>query len=425
MLSYRHAFHAGNHADALKHFCLFEAIEYFKLKDKPFWYVDTHSGAGMYLLSDPRAARLAESQSGWLALKDSPLKDGRLERFSQAQANVAGPGRYAGSWVLAASLMRGGDKLRLFEAHPKEFELLRRNVGKYAPGKMALAEKGDGFEGLAKVLPPPPRRAVALIDPSYEVVSDYLRAPKALRAALGKFSGLCAMIWYPILKGRSESEAMSVKLRAACAEFGVPFDEVRLRCVDPDKVERGMTGSGMFIVNPPYGLIEAERESMPLLAEILSDFGAKGLSVERSADAPKSPAAPLRAAHPAPSASFPSRGARRVRLGKPAAAGKAAGSRPDAAGGRKSNRSGSSGSKLNGSKTNGWGSGDLGSNGGELGASRSVGASKKAGPIGVSKRAPAAAPLNRVQMPPYPRPRHASKISARPPKGIDKNAKNE
>jgi 23S rRNA (adenine2030-N6)-methyltransferase len=169
MLSYRHGFHAGNHADVLKHLVLVQLTRYLGQKEKAFWYVDTHAGAGAYALDSAQAAKLAEHREGIGRLwgrKDLPLALGDYLGLVRA-ANPDGRLKvYPGSPALALSTMRVQDRLRLFELHSREVLRLRENF--QDSGKRVLVEESDGFAALKALLPPPPRRALVLIDPPYE-----------------------------------------------------------------------------------------------------------------------------------------------------------------------------------------------------------------------------------------------------------------
>ena len=200
MLSYRHAFHAGNHADVLKHVVLVQLIRYLGQKDKPFWVIDTHAGAGVYDLDAARARKLDEHQGGigrlW-ARPDLPVPVADYVELVR-RCNPGGRLRkYPGSPFLALWTMREQDRLRLFELHGSDARLLRKNFRD--AGKRVIVEGSDGFAGLRALLPPPPRRAVALIDPSYEEKQDYERVIHAVKDALSRFPGGIYAVWYPQL----------------------------------------------------------------------------------------------------------------------------------------------------------------------------------------------------------------------------------
>lgn len=267
MLSYRHAFHAGNHADVLKHLMLVEIIAYLKQKDAPFWYIDTHAGAGCYDLEGEQPQKLGEFRDGigrlWSRHDLPPMTEDyvalirRLNPGSQLK-------RYPGSPWLAHELLRDTDRLRLFEMHSTDFKLLSANFK--GAGRRATVTPGDGFAGLKALLPPPTRRALVLIDPSYETKSDYHHVVQALEEALKRFATGTYAIWYPRL-ARQESRHLPDKLK------GLPVAcwlHATLDVKKPSSDGIGMHGSGMFIINPPWTLADALKTTLPWLAEILA-----------------------------------------------------------------------------------------------------------------------------------------------------------
>lgn len=267
MLSYRHAFHAGNHADVLKHAVLVLVIEYLKQKEKPFWYIDTHAGAGVYALDTSEAKKNAEFKMGLervLARRDElpELLQPYLAVIDVLRATQ--PRSYPGSPLFAAHLLREQDRLRLFELHPQDHELLKNN---FAKDRRVSIAQSDGFAGLKALLPPPPRRAVVLIDPPYELKEDYSHAVRALQDAMQRFSNGIYIVWYPLLS-RPESQRLPERL----VELAVPSLRVELKIENP-KGEFGMFGSGLFIVNPPWLLHDQLKVLMPELQKLLGREG--------------------------------------------------------------------------------------------------------------------------------------------------------
>jgi 23S rRNA (adenine2030-N6)-methyltransferase len=213
MLSYRHAFHAGNHADVLKHFVLMQVLSYTNQKDKPYWYIDTHAGAGMYQLNTGYAAQNAEFESGIFPLWHADRLNQPLNDFLTLIQSFNADGKliyYPGSPMVAQSLLRASDKMRLFELHPNDYKILLENFkGKDRTVKI---EKQDGFSGIKAILPPPPRRAVILIDPPYEEKQDYQRVVTCIKESLIRFATGTYLIWYPQLQ-RPEPEQMVQQLQ--------------------------------------------------------------------------------------------------------------------------------------------------------------------------------------------------------------------
>jgi 23S rRNA (adenine2030-N6)-methyltransferase len=239
MLSYRHAFHAGNHADVLKHFVLFEVLRYFNRKDKPYWFVDTHAGAGRYDLQGQAAAKNAEYAEGVARLWDRPGLPAPLADFVTLLHRLNQGGvlrRYPGSPSLAAALIRAQDRMRLFEMHPADVQVLGRLFR--STGRQVQVSEQDGFAALIGLLPPPTRRGVILIDPPYEVKTDY-REAQQLRERLRR---LPAPAWLQV----------ELRVRAAAA------------------TPAGMFGSGMFVINPPWTLHATLDAVMPALRDCLA-----------------------------------------------------------------------------------------------------------------------------------------------------------
>ncbi len=271
MLSYRHAYHAGNHADVLKHLMLGEVIDYFNRKDAPYWYVDTHAGAGKYATDSDEAKKVGEIHEGLGRLagwQDAPAAIARYLKRVNAEAGI---GRfYPGSPEIASNEMRPQDSLRLFELHPADSQRLERHFER--EGKRVQVKAQDGFSGLKAVLPPPTRRGIVLIDPSYEIKDDYDTVIKAVDDALKRFSTGCFMVWYPVLP-RVESRKMASRLQSACADsHSWLHARLDVRDMQPNG---GMSGSGMFVINPPYLLRDTMAGVLPALVERLgTDEGA-------------------------------------------------------------------------------------------------------------------------------------------------------
>jgi 23S rRNA (adenine2030-N6)-methyltransferase len=278
MLSYRHAFHAGNHADVLKHHVLVELTHYLAQKDKPFWYIDTHAGAGAYALDSGYAAKLAEYKDGvgrlWVRNDLPPALADYLELVRKIN-----PERrlraYPGSPYFALWTMRENDRLRLFELHSKDARLLQENFAD--AGRQVVVEASDGFAGLKALLPPPPRRALVLIDPSYEDKQDYERVFHALKEALARFPGGTYALWYPQLT-RLGAHELPARLKRLPAKGWL---NVALRVATPAKDGFGMHGSGLFIINPPWTLHATLAETMPYLAHVLGIDSGAGFTLEQ------------------------------------------------------------------------------------------------------------------------------------------------
>ena len=274
MLSYRHAFHAGNHADMLKHFVLWLVLDYFNRKNKPYWYIDTHAGAGLYDLSGGEAQKVGEYRDGIARLITAAEKlPDTLSAFrARLQAMLPQAGLYCGSPWLAQAETRETDKLRLFELHPADYRHLQNNMETAGLKRRGIIRQEDGFQGLIALLPPPTRRAVVLIDPPYEQKQDYARVAHTLKEARKRFEQGCYLVWYPCLS-REESRKLPEQLQKLSPDN---FLQAELYVKQPARDGFGMHGSGMFVINPPYLLAEQLRDSLPVLTELLAqDAGAR------------------------------------------------------------------------------------------------------------------------------------------------------
>jgi len=284
MLSYRHAFHAGNHADVLKHFVQVQLHLYMNQKDAAYTYIDTHSGAGVYALDSSFSTKNAEFDTGIGPLWDRKDLPPALAAYLAVVKGMNPSGKmryYPGSPYVADQMTRLEDRLRLFELHPADSKILADNFrkaeahraeqGERARGRRVIIERGDGFGSLKALLPPPSRRALVLIDPPYEMKDDYRKVKDALEEALGRFPTGMFAVWYPVLQ-RMESRQFADKLKRLPAKEWL---NVTLTVSTPGPDGFGLHSSGMFILNPPYTLEPMLREVMPYLVKVLGkDAGA-------------------------------------------------------------------------------------------------------------------------------------------------------
>jgi 23S rRNA (adenine2030-N6)-methyltransferase len=266
MLSYRHAFHAGNHADVLKHFVLVQLVRQLTRKEKALTVIDTHAGAGSYPLRHGYAAKNAEYANGigrlWATAKLPPA----LADYADQVRAVNPDGelrQYPGSPQIVAQLLRRQDRLRAFELHSTDSRALREHFA--AAGRQVGVVAGDGFAGLKALLPPPSRRALVLIDPSYELRTDYRAVRAGVRDALTRFATGTYAVWYPRL-ARRESENLPEELQRIA-----PGDWLHawLRIRAPVAGGFGLFGSGMFVFNPPWNLEKILTPVMPFLVTAL------------------------------------------------------------------------------------------------------------------------------------------------------------
>ncbi len=259
MLSYRHAFHAGNHADVLKHAVVVQLLRYLGQKDKAYWYIDTHAGAGVYSLQEGYATKTAEFETGIGKLWDrNDLPAALADYVDEVSAlNADGVLRYyPGSPYLAWRLMREQDRMRLFELHSTEIDVLRHNFR------------------------PPPRRALVLVDPSYEDKRDYTRTLNCVEECLQRFATGTYAIWYPQVT-RSESQRFPDQLKRLQDRNWL---HVSLTVSNPPTDGFGLFGSGMFILNPPYTLPGMMKETLPWLVDALGQDKAAQFKIEYRGD---------------------------------------------------------------------------------------------------------------------------------------------
>jgi 23S rRNA (adenine2030-N6)-methyltransferase len=290
MLSYRHAFHAGNHADVLKHFVQVQLHLYMNQKDTAYTYIDTHSGAGVYALDSRESTKTAEFVTGIGPLWERTDLPAPLADYLDLVKGMNPSGKlryYPGSPYVADQMSRPQDRLRLFELHPADSKILADNFrkveahkaeqGERARGRRVMIERGDGFNSLKALLPPPSRRALVLVDPPYEVKDDYRRVKDALEEALGRFpSGLFA-VWYPVLQ-RMESRQFADRLKRLPAKEWL---NVTLTISTPGPDGVGLHSSGMFVLNPPYTLEPMLREVLPYLVKVLGKDGGATFTIEK------------------------------------------------------------------------------------------------------------------------------------------------
>ncbi|WP_020168039.1 MULTISPECIES: 23S rRNA (adenine(2030)-N(6))-methyltransferase RlmJ [Methylotenera] len=268
MLSYRHAFHAGNHADVLKHYVLSLVLEYFNQKSAPYSYIDTHAGAGLYGLKDTFAQKNGEFETGiarLIDIKNLPLTLSHFIECIQSFNAKNSLDFYPGSPKIAAQYLRADDKMRLFELHPKDYQLLLENFGE-SKSRQTKVSMQNGFDGIKASLPPPSRRAVVLIDPPYEIKDDYAFVVDCIKDSLKRFATGTYLIWYPLLK-RPEPAQMCQELAELNPQNWL---NIQLTVQAPSENGYGMHGSGVFVINPPYVLPALLNESMPLLTDLLS-----------------------------------------------------------------------------------------------------------------------------------------------------------
>jgi 23S rRNA (adenine2030-N6)-methyltransferase len=301
MFSYRHAFHAGNHADVLKHTVLIATLRHLMQKEAGITLVDTHAGAGLYRLDGDYTETGGEAKDGVIKLMgalrpaqgkaapSSPALDDYLDLVESF--NPSGSLRvYPGSPFVMHHLLRteARDKLKLFELHPTDSRTLAANIAQLEAGRQVAVAREDGFEGLKPLLPPPPtatgsRRALVLMDPSYELKSDYGKVSACIQEQLKRFPTGTYLVWYPIIP-RPEAHDLPRRLKTLSNQAKRSWLHATLAIGQdpthgPDD-RPGLTASGMFVINPPHTLKAALQAALPVLLDVLGRGRGKGQLLE-------------------------------------------------------------------------------------------------------------------------------------------------
>ena len=284
MFSYRHAFHAGNHADVLKHTVLLAVLRHLTQKDTALTVFDTHAGAGLYRLDGDYAQTSAEAAEGYLKLVGSKLPSPVAPALQEYLDMVASFNKqsshkvYPGSPFIIHRVLqeRDRDKLKLFELHPADMHALEGNIGQLAVGRQVAVMCEDGFEGIKKFLPPPSRRALVFCDPSYEMKQDYGRVAEMVADSLLRFATGTYAVWYPIIP-RPEAHDLPKKLKTLANKAGKSWLGATLTVKNSkllqddvgDVIRPGLPASGMFIINPPHTLKAALQLALPQMVNAL------------------------------------------------------------------------------------------------------------------------------------------------------------
>lgn len=258
MLSYQHAYHAGGPADLHKHAALAGLLTLLTAKARPVSYLESHAGRGLYDLSDAAAAKTGEARRG--VGRCEPTDHPYWRAVEETRA-AHGTRAYPGSPLIARALLRPQDRLTLMELHPAEHAALTEALS--GPG--VAIHRRDGHEGLRALTPPDPRRGLALIDPSYEIKSEYLDTALLALETFGRWPEGVIVIWYPLLPG-ARHEALTGPVEAA-----LPDRLLREEVVFADPPQRGMFGSGLLILNAPYGAEAALAEARAACAGAFND----------------------------------------------------------------------------------------------------------------------------------------------------------
>jgi 23S rRNA (adenine2030-N6)-methyltransferase len=258
MLSYQHSYHAGNLADVHKHSLLAWTLEYLTRKDKPLSYIETHAGRALYNLTDDAALKTGEAAQGIQKVHGWFDPEHPYARVLADVMTSDGPNAYPGSPLIAGQLLRPTDQIHLAELHPQEHAALALSMSPY-PVKCHLR---DGFETAFALTPPTPRRGMLLIDPSFEIKEDYVAIPRHIAKLNRAWNVGIIALWYPILTSQAHLPMLNT-LGGAYPD--ALRHEVRF---PPARPGHGMVGSGMFILNPPYGLADEAKRLGPKFASL-------------------------------------------------------------------------------------------------------------------------------------------------------------
>ena len=265
MLSYRHSFHAGNFADVLKHTVSVSILNHMLKKDKPFCYLDTHSGCGAYSLSSEQALKTQEFNNGIMRLWGRTDLPEPVANYMQQVAEfnaVHDLKHYPGSPSIARQMLREDDRMFLFELHPNEFTNMREN---FSGDRQIKMSKSDGLQGLIANMPPKERRGYILIDPSYEIKTEYQEVVDTLIESVKRFATGTYALWYPVVN-RITIKKMERELMTS----GIKNIQLFELGIEADSGEKGMTSSGMIVINPPWTLKKEMQASLPFLAKNLA-----------------------------------------------------------------------------------------------------------------------------------------------------------
>lgn len=261
-MNYRHAFHAGNFADVVKHLALVSILTHLAKKTAPFAAIDTHAGRGLYDLAGEEAKRSGEAAAGIGRLSESMAGPETLMSYL-ALVRGCGAGRYPGSPWIAASLLRARDRLVAIEKHPNDVQALGVAL---APFQRARTIAGDGYRQLTVLLPPPERRGIVLIDPSYETPDEFEQVVRAVAGIHRRFATGIALVWFPI-KSRAAADAF-------CGEVGLAGPRKLLRLdIEAGKVPEKLSAAGLLVVNPPFGFAG---DMQAVLAAVAPHLGRDG-----------------------------------------------------------------------------------------------------------------------------------------------------
>jgi 23S rRNA (adenine2030-N6)-methyltransferase len=257
-MNYRHGYHAGNFADVVKHIALVAILLHLKRKDAAFAVVDSHAGRGAYDLAGSEAAKTGEAQGGIARLVG--LSGDLPEALATYLSLVRESDAYPGSPLIAARMLRPQDRLTAIEKHPEEFAVLKEAL---SPFRNAMVENADGYARTPRLLPPPSRRGLVLLDPPFESPDEFSNLAQAIREAVRKFATGIVLAWYPI-KSQAEADAFTGEVLAGGVAKAMTVD-TKIAATE-GKLDR----AGLLVVNPPYGFEAALQAAAVLIAPPLN-----------------------------------------------------------------------------------------------------------------------------------------------------------
>jgi 23S rRNA (adenine2030-N6)-methyltransferase len=276
MLSYRHSYHAGNYADVLKHTILIQILEHLKKKEKAFCYIDTHAGAGAYSLQSKQAEKTQEYKQGigqlWQRTDLPKSLQPYIEQIQQVNPNDKLT-HYLGSPIIAQQRLRSQDRLKLYELHNTEIERLTESMQR---DQRVHIFHEDGFKHCIGLMPPPQRRGVIFIDPSYEIKTEYQQVVTTLEQLYKRFTTGTYVLWYPVVD-RERVDFLECQLKASRIKNIQLFELAQ----SADSHEHGMTASGLIVINPPWILKAQMQELLPYLAKHLALNDAGSYRIEQ------------------------------------------------------------------------------------------------------------------------------------------------
>lgn len=294
MFSYRHAFHAGNHADVLKHTVLIALLRHLTQKEAALTVLDTHAGAGLYRLDSEFADTSGEAAEGIQRLLASDSEEAlapALQDYLDLVASFNSKSNwrvYPGSPFIIQRLLREHDLLKLYELHPTDAKTLDANVAQLHAGRQVVVLREDGFGCVSKFLPPPSRRALLLCDPSYEIKNDYPRVVAMATEALKRFATGTYAVWYPIIP-RPEAHDLPRKLKTLATKLGKPWlhatltvksSKLSVAAAQGEAKRPGLPASGMFVINPPHTLKGLLQPALPQLVKRLGQDRNAGFTLD-------------------------------------------------------------------------------------------------------------------------------------------------